>query len=262
MATSQLNPFPSIFSLRGRVALVTGAAQGLGFEIARIFGQAGAAVVIASRDLTRAEHAAERLGADGFDVSSVHFDVDDAAASARAIDQIVRERGGLDILVNNAAIRDRLPINEISEDLFGRILQTNLAAPFRLSKSAAEHMAARGWGRIIMITSTAGFRGFSPAAAYGASKGGLAALMRVFATTYARRGVTCNAIAPGGFATEFNAPSLADPVLRRAVEERNPSGRVGRPEEIAGAALFLASEAGSYVNGHELVVDGGQTIVA
>ena len=260
MADEETQDIFKLFSLTGRVALVTGAPQGLGFEIARGFAQAGARVYIAGRNEERTEDAVARLKQKGLDVAGVVFDVNDTAAGDGVIDRIVREDGSLDILVNNAGIRDRVPIASLSEPDFHHLLHSNVTAPFTLSKRAAMHMAEKGWGRIIMITSLASQRGHPTASGYASSKAGLASLARVFASAYGRHGVTCNSIAPGAMETEYNAKLFNDPNFRPWLLQRIPMGRLGQPREIAGAALFLASEAGAFVNGHELVMDGGQAI--
>jgi len=252
--------YPVSFSLAGRVALVTGAPQGLGFEIARIFAEAGARVVIAGRNAAKVEAAVERLKAGGHKVGQAVFDLDDLAAGEAVVARIEREEGHLDILVNNAAGRDRASIEEITPDRFAAVMHTNVTASFALSRRVVPSMAARGWGRIIMVTSVSGFRANVNGASYGASKAALAGMMRVFTVTYARNGVTCNAIAPGGFLTEYNVPSMTEPARQSWLTQRIPTGRLGQPHEIAGAALFLASDAGTFVNGHELVVDGGHSI--
>ncbi|MGO8916731.1 MAG: SDR family oxidoreductase, partial [Stellaceae bacterium] len=165
--------------------------------------------------------------------------------------------GRLDILVSNVGLRNRRFIDQLSLDDMREMLEVNLAAPFGLAKAAAALMLPRRWGRIIMVTSVAGPLSRAGDAAYTAAKGGLAALTRALAAEYGPHGITANAIAPGFFATETNAERVADPKFLAFVELRVPLRRWGQPQEIGGAAVFLASNEASYVNGHVLTVDGG-----
>lgn len=258
--SSQKPTIQTLFSLEGRVALVTGSAQGLGYEIAKVFAQAGAQVVINSRDPDRAVGAVERLAKEDLDAIHMAFDVTDERASEKAISTIADKLKRLDILVNNAGLRHRANTDEISGADFLDLMDTNVKSPFTLSKKAADLMIPRRYGRIINITSIAGISSRSGNSSYAASKGGLAALTRAFACEYGQYGITVNSIAPGSFNTEYNQTTFATPDVGEWIKKRVPLGRWGEAHEISGAALFLASEAGSYVNGHELVVDGGFTI--
>jgi gluconate 5-dehydrogenase len=241
-------PPAGALSLAGDVALVTGAARGLGFSMAAALAEAGARVHLNGRDAARLAPAVERLRARGLDVHPCVFDVADEAAVAATIAGI----GRLDILVNNVGQRLRKPVDEIDAAAFRDLLNANLVAPFVLSKLAAEGMRRRGYGRIIMITSVAAERGLPNDAVYSAAKGGLSALMRAFASEWGEAGVTCNAISPGRFETETNKGRF-DPSTAR----RMPIHRAGEPHEIGGACVFLASRAASYVTGAVLSVDGG-----
>lgn len=246
-----------LFSLQGRVALVTGAARGLGLAMATGLARAGARVLVNGREPARLAPAVQNLRAQGFDAASLAFDVADETATADAFATILREHGGLDILVSNVGFRNRRPIGELSRADMRQMLETNLTAAFGLAKNAAEIMLPRRRGRLIMVTSVAGPLSRAGDAAYTASKGGLAALTRSLAVEYGAHGITANAIAPGFFATETNAYLVTDPAMQAFLERRVPLRRWGNPAEIAGAAVFLASDEASYVNGHVLTVDGG-----
>ena len=243
------------FSLSGRIALVTGATRGLGLEIARGMAAAGAVVGVNGRDPERARDIAKSIP----NTFAAPFDITDADAAASVIDDVVARYGGLDCLVNNAAVRDRRPLPEIEPDDFRRLIETNLVAQYALSRVAARHMTERGRGRLVFISSMVGPQSFQGDPAYVASKGGLEALMRALAVELGPHGVTANAIAPGFFLTEGNAPFFGHP---RVVEltRRIPLQRFGRPDELVGAAIFLASDAASYITGQVLTVDAGLSI--
>ena len=258
-ASSELLPRP--FRLDGRVALVTGAGRGLGFEMAKALAAAGARVVINGRHAGRLEAAAAALtGATGRAVAIAPFDVADYAAGRAAIAALVGAHGRLDILVNNVGARDRRPLQDFVPGEVEALLAADLVGPMLLAREAAEHMAAHRHGRLITVTSIAAHIANRHDPVYTAAKAGLGGLMRALAVDYARAGITSNAIAPGMFATETNAGLVADANFSAFVDVRVPLGRWGRPEEIGAAAVFLASDEASFVNGHVLVVDGGQSV--
>ena len=242
----------SVFSLVGKRALITGATQGLGFEIAKALGQAGAQVLLNGRDRERARAATELLSGVG-DVEPLVFDVADETAVASGFDEL--REGGLDILVNNVGLRDRRALDDHSLDDVRTMLNVNLVAPFDLSRRAAALMGAGG--RIINITSIAGPLSNKGDTPYTIAKGGLESLTRALAAELGEQQITVNAIAPGFFATERNEELTSDPSIDHWLEQRTSLGRWAKPEEIGGAAVFLASEAASYVTGHVLFVDGG-----
>ncbi|SMH62652.1 SDR family oxidoreductase [Azospirillum agricola] len=260
MTTATL-PTLSMFSLAGKVALVTGASRGLGLEIARAMAGAGATVLLNGRDPARLEAAAARIGETAGQVIPLPFDVADGAALRDAFAWIRREHGRLDVLVHNVGQRNRKPLADFADDEIRSLLDVDLTAGLVLAREAARLMLPRGEGRLIAVTSIAGQVAKANDAVYTAAKAGLTGMVRALAAEYGPHNITSNAIAPGFFATETNAGITGDPAASAYFEGRTPMRRWGQPPEIAGAAVFLASPAASFVNGHVLVVDGGATIL-
>lgn len=247
-----------LFSLDGQVALVTGANRGLGQGLAIALAQAGADVVLLTSGSDASETKA-RVEAAGSRAHIVHCDLLAATpADLRGVvDEAIAEFGRLDILVNNAGIIRRQPAIEFSEDNWNDVLQVNLTSAFFLAQAAARPMIEAGAGRIINIASMLSYQGGVFVPSYTAAKSGVAGLTKALANEWAKLGVTVNAIAPGYMATDNTAALRADEDRSASILDRIPAGRWGTPDDLAGAVVFLASEAASYVNGTTLDVDGG-----
>lgn len=246
------------FRLDGRRALVTGGARGLGREIARALAEAGARVWLNGRDAAALGAAVVGLRDAGLAAEAAVFDVADAAARDAWFDAAGADAP--DILVNNVGARDRRAVHEMPAADFERLLEVNLTTAYALTRLALPAMRARGRGVVLNVTSIAGPVARAADPAYTASKGGLAALTRSLAVEVAPLGIRVNAIAPGYFATEANREWIGDPEVERVIESRIPMARWGEPREIAAAALFLCSDAASFVTGETINVDGGHSV--
>jgi 2-dehydro-3-deoxy-D-gluconate 5-dehydrogenase len=244
------------FSLKGKSALVTGSSRGLGAAIAVAFAQAGAGVAIhGSGSVPKAtQHKLEALGAKSI---ALVGDVADAAVCAMLVEETVEYFGRIDVLVNNAGIIRRAPAADYSEEDWNAVIDVNLSSVFRLMQLAGRHMLKQGSGKIINIASLLTFQGGILVPAYAAAKGGVGQLTKAFANEWASKGVNVNAIAPGYMDTDNTEALKKNAERARQILERIPASRWGKPEDLAGAAVFLASAASDYIHGHVLVVDGG-----
>jgi NAD(P)-dependent dehydrogenase (short-subunit alcohol dehydrogenase family) len=249
-----------LFRLDGRVALITGGSKGLGRVIAQALAEAGADVAIASRTLADCQTAANEIAeATGRRAAAFAVDVTNSDELKRLSAEIESLFGPVDILVNNAGINIRGSIDELSESDFESVMATNVTAPFLCAKVFGAKMAERGWGRVINLGSIMAVISLPGRAPYASSKAAILGLTRTLALEWATKGVTVNAICPGPFATDMNKQLLSDPAKYQAFVEKIPMGRWGELPEIAGAAVFLASDAASFVTGSALFVDGGWT---
>ena len=250
-----------LFRIDGRAALVTGGNRGIGRAIAQAFAEAGGSVVVTSREAARAEEAAGQIAeSTGQKCIGLALDVRDGGSVAAAMERTVSELGGLEILVNNAGVNIRESITDLKDESWHEIIETNLAGAMRCSRAVAGRMKENRWGRIINIGSILSFIGIAERAAYASSKAGLLGMTRAMALDLAPYGVTVNALCPGVFKTEINRPILNDPEYLKEFLKQIPMGAMGDPAQLMGAALFLASEASSYVTGAALLVDGGWTV--
>jgi gluconate 5-dehydrogenase len=247
----------SLFDLTGRTALITGSSQGLGLALARGLGAAGASLVLNGRDAAKLEAAAAMLRAEGVKVATAAFDVTNAAAIAQAVARVETEVAPIDILVNNAGIQRRAPLAEMSEIQWREVLDTNLTSAFLVTRQVAPRMIARRAGKIINTCSLMSEVCRPSTGNYAAAKGGLKMLTRAMATEWACHNLQINAIGPGYFATELTQPLVDNPEFNKWICGRTPAGRWGRPEELVGTAVFLASGASNFVNGQIIYVDGG-----
>ena len=247
------------FDLAGRIALVSGGGSGLGFAIARGLANAGARVAINGRNFDKLDMAKTALAEEGINAHAYAFDVGDDEGVGAGISALERDLGPVDILVNNAAINRRQPLEQFSLAEWRSLQTTNVDGAFLLARAVVPGMKSRRRGKIVNICSIASDLSRPGIAAYATNKGALKMLTRSLAVELASHNVQVNGIAPGFFKTAMNAPLIADREFSAWVERRTPAGRWGDPAEIAGAAVFLASSAADYVTGHILYVDGGFT---
>ena len=249
----------NLFSLNNKTALITGSSQGIGFALANGLAEAGASLVLNGRDETKLEHAAKQMHERGYQVTCCAFDVTDHAAVKEAVNTLEKQGTCIDVLVNNAGMQHRAPLETFEPASFEQLLQTNIASVYHVSHAVANHMIARKAGKIINIASVQTALARPGIAPYTATKGAVGNLTKGMATDWAGYGLQCNAIAPGYFDTPLNAALVADKAFSAWLEKRTPAGRWGNVEELVGAAVFLSSAASSFVNGHTLYVDGGIT---
>jgi gluconate 5-dehydrogenase len=249
----------NLFDLTGRTALITGSSKGIGFALARALGAAGARVVLNSRDAQALATACEVLRGEGIQADAAAFDVTDADAVEAGVARVEGEVGAIDILVNNAGMQHRGPFAEFPIDAWHKITTTNIDSVFLVGRAVAQRMIPRGRGKIINICSVQSELGRPGIAPYAATKGAVKMLTKGMAIDLGKYGIQVNGLGPGYFKTELTQTLVADAAFTGWLNGRTPAGRWGEVQELGGAAIFLASEASSFVNGHILYVDGGIT---
>ena len=239
--------------------MITGSSSGIGFALARGLGEAGAALVLNGRNSAKLELAAGILRGEGFQVHTRDFDVTQSGAVRAAIEDIEAGIGAIDILVNNAGMQKRMPLQDFPEEDWHELMRTNVDSVFLVGQAVARNMIPRGRGKIINICSVQSEIGRPNIAPYMASKGAVKMLTKGMAIDWGPHGIQVNGLGPGYFKTELNKALLTDDKFNTWLTGRTPSRRWGEVAELAGAAVFLASDASSFVNGHVLYVDGGVT---
>ncbi|RVV98882.1 glucose 1-dehydrogenase [Mesobaculum littorinae] len=247
-----------LFDLAGKRALVTGSSQGIGLALARGLAEHGARVILNGRTESKLEAAAGDLRRDGLEVETASFDVTDPEAVRAAVAGL-EEAGPIDILVNNAGMQFRTPLEDFPDEEWSRLMRTNVDSLFYVGKAVAKGMIARGTGRIVNIASVQAELARPGIAPYTTTKGAVRNLTRGMSTDWAQHGLRVNALAPGYFKTPLNQALVDDPSFTDWLEKRTPAGRWGNVEELVGAAVFLSSEAASFVTGQTIFVDGGMT---
>tara|TARA_B100000809_G_scaffold63844_1_gene60610 strand:- start:520 stop:1440 length:921 start_codon:yes stop_codon:yes gene_type:complete len=247
----------NLFDLTGKVAVVTGASRGLGQGMALGLAEAGADIIAVASSAENAADTVKKIQALGRKAIALGCQQDDAEQVKQLVENSIAAFGQVDILVNNAGTIRRAPAEEFSDDDWDAVMETNINGVFRLSRGLGKHMLERGSGKIINIASLLSFSGGITVPAYAASKGAVMQLTKALANEWAARGLQINAIAPGYFATDNTEALRADTERNASISARIPAGRWGNPEDLAGAAVFLASKASDYVNGHIMLVDGG-----
>ncbi|MFN4084318.1 MAG: SDR family NAD(P)-dependent oxidoreductase [Spirosomataceae bacterium] len=249
---------PSVFSLEGKIALITGGGSGIGLEIAQCMIQAGATVVLTGRREEVLRESTQSLG------NKAHFVVNDVTCMSsleELVEEVESSVGEIDILVNNAGINMKKPALDVTDEEFDRIVQTNLHAVFALTRTCARRMIERQRGSILMISSMAAYYGIDRVVAYAASKSGVEGMVKVLASEFSKFNVRVNAIAPGFIETHMMKTAMSsDPDRMHKAMDRTPMSRFGQPKEVGWAAVFLASDAASYITGVSLPVDGGNSI--
>ena len=251
---------PNPFQLEGRTALITGGSRGLGFVFAQTLAQAGASIVIVSREEERCRHVAQELEQSfGRPMYALGCDVAQAEQVDALYDTVTSSVEHIDILINSAGLNRRNPIAELRVEDWDDVVDANLKAPFLMARKFGPAMAQRGWGRIIHLGSILSAIGIPGRTPYAASKAGLLGLTRTLALEWANRNVTVNALCPGPFKTDMNIELIRDPVRFQEFVQKIPMGRWGELNELTGPILFLASEASSYMTGQTLYIDGGWT---
>ncbi len=250
-------PSAAPFDLSGRAALVSGGGRGIGRAMALALAGAGADVAVAARSADQLDAVCADIQACGRRALALPADLADLEALAGVFEQVDAEFGRLDILCNNAGAAIRTPLLDVTPAEWDRVANLNLRSLYFACQHGIRRMVGQGYGRVINTASLTSFLGFSPVSVYGATKGGVAQLTKALAVEFAAAGITVNAIAPGYVYTELTRPRFEDPETRAWIMSRIPQGRRGVPDDIAGTAVFLASDAAAYITGHVLPVDGG-----
>jgi len=249
----------TLFDLSGRRALITGSGQGIGLALAYGLARAGATVVLNDLDEARVKAAADQMKAQGFTAEYAVFDVTNQTAVQAAVDHIEKDFGPIGILVNNAGIQRRAPLEDFASENWDAIVNVNLTSVFYVSQAVARHMIGRKQGKIINICSVQSQLGRPTIAPYAATKGAVAMFTKGMCADWAKYGIQANGVAPGYFATEMNKALVENEEFSGWLCKRTPAGRWGNVEELTGAAVFLAADASSFVNGQVIYVDGGLT---
>ena len=249
-----------LFSLSGKRALITGSSQGIGYGIAKGLAEAGAEVILNGRDAGKLAVAATELRKAGHKVQEAAFDVTSHASVAEAV-ATIESQGPIDILFNNAGMQFRTALEDYPLEKFQELLRVNVESVFLVGQAVARHMIKRGRGKIVNICSVQSELGRPSIAPYTATKGAVKMLTKGMCADWAKHGIQVNAIGPGYFKTPLNQALVDNPEFSNWLEKRTPAGRWGNPDELSGAAIFLASDASSFINGHILYVDGGITSV-
>ncbi|MFM2260098.1 MAG: Gluconate 5-dehydrogenase [Pseudomonadota bacterium] len=248
------------FDLSGKTALITGGSSGIGEAMAEALGQAGAKIILVARRKPQLEEARERLVAKNVNViSCISADLESLDASSVLAKEAITSAGEVDILVNGAGVNLRETFMEVSQESWSRQIHLQLSTPFFLTQALAPQMKKNHWGRIINIASLQSYRAFPNSTPYGAAKGGILQLTRAIAQEWSKFGITCNAIGPGFFPTALTAPVFNNSELVKMHANRTAIGRNGEMSDIGGLAIFLASDASSYITGQTIMLDGGYT---
>jgi len=250
-----------LFDLQGKTALVTGGSSGLGEGIALALGMAGAEVAIAARREGQLQDALERLSTQGVAASSFVANLSDLEQAKDLSKRVLDSLSKVDILVNAAGINLREPFGGVSPESWQEQLNVQLGAPFFMTQALAPQMKSRGWGRVLNIASLQSYRAFANSAPYGAAKGGVVQLTKAIAQEWSKYGITCNAIGPGFFPTALTAPVFDKPDLAKMHAEKTAIGRNGEIKDVYGLAIFLSSDASSYLTGQTIMLDGGYTAI-
>ena len=247
-----------LFDLNGKTALITGSSQGIGFALAKGLAEVGSDIILNGRNVKKLKQSAKSINTKQ-KIFQLCFDVTNYEQSKQSVDKFEREITSIDILINNAGMQFRTPLEDFPPEKFEQLLKTNVSSVFNVSQAVVRHMIKRGEGKIINIASVQTSLARPGIAPYTATKGAVGNITKGMATDWAKYGIQCNAIAPGYFDTPLNAALVSDNEFTAWLEQRTPAGRWGEVHELVGASIFLSSAASNFVNGHTLYVDGGIT---